>query len=246
MASGGKFESALLALSLPLLSSLQIGALITWGLQGVLQLLFKLSQGSNIHESASYFSIILELLQTLLVTHDTYDIFVKGFGDIADLDDLRFLWFTLPILGGTDHGGLITSMWNGSGAICDIAIAGYMTYYVAKRLNSTASISSAVLFVGFRQRITISVYFIVPAIMITKLNVNNRPHAVGGPPPLTDIETCFDDSLIPSITLPRAIWRTRGRKSASAVLLCSRCVKMKVVSRSETMMQTQLERSRRH
>jgi hypothetical protein len=47
-----------------------------------------------------YFSIILELLQTLLVTHDTYDIFVKGFGDIADLDDLRFLWFTLPILGG--------------------------------------------------------------------------------------------------------------------------------------------------
>lgn len=37
--------------------------------------------------------------------------------------------------------------------------------------------------------------------MITKLyaitilaTFNNRPHAVGGPPPLTDIETCFDDS----------------------------------------------------
>jgi hypothetical protein len=64
---------------------------------------------------------------------------------------------------------------------------------------ATSSIASAVLFVGFREKITVSVYFIVPAIMITKLyaitilaTFNNRPLAVGGPPPLPDLENCYD------------------------------------------------------
>lgn len=66
---------------------------------------------------------------------------------------------------------------------------------------ATSSIASAVLFVGFREKITISVYFIVPAIMITKLyaitilaTFNNRPLAVGGPPPLPDLENCYDET----------------------------------------------------
>lgn len=57
------------------------------------------------------------------------------------------------------------------------------------------------LFVGFREKVTISVYFIVPAIMITKLyaitilaTFNNRPLAVGGPPPLPDLENCYDET----------------------------------------------------
>lgn len=47
-----------------------------------------------------YSSFILELLQTALVTHDTWEIFANNFGDMAGLNNLRFLWFTLPILGG--------------------------------------------------------------------------------------------------------------------------------------------------
>lgn len=67
--------------------------------------------------------------------------------------------------------------------------------------SAAASIASAALFVGFREKLSVSVYFICPAIMITKLyaitivaTFNNRPHAVGGPPPPVDIETYFDDS----------------------------------------------------
>lgn len=66
---------------------------------------------------------------------------------------------------------------------------------------ATSSIASAVLFVGFRQRLIISVYFIIPAIMLTKLyaitilaTFNNRPHTVGGRPPHPDAENSYDDS----------------------------------------------------
>ncbi|KAF9482681.1 hypothetical protein BDN70DRAFT_400351 [Pholiota conissans] len=194
MASGqDEFQQALLALSLPLLSSLQISALITWGLQGVIFV-----QAYNYYLSFPkdpwhmkvlvYLSTALEILQTLLVTRDTYQVFAKGFGNIADLDDLHFLWFTLPILGGivgflchltfayrisllseskitggiissiavcacvsalvfggklfgagllsktvtTSHIYLTCGIWNGAGAICDMAIAGYMTYYLSR------------------------------------------------------------------------------------------------------------------
>ena len=66
---------------------------------------------------------------------------------------------------------------------------------------ATASIASAALFVGFRERFATSVYFIIPAIMITKLyavtivaTFNNRLNAIGGPPPPTDVETYFEDA----------------------------------------------------
>jgi len=77
-------------------------------------------------------------------------------------------------------------------------------------LSATASICSAVLFVGFREKITVSVYFIVPAIMITKLyaitilaTFNNRPHAVGGPPPLPENDNSFEDNKVYSRNLER-------------------------------------------
>jgi hypothetical protein len=64
---------------------------------------------------------------------------------------------------------------------------------------ATASIASAVLFVGYRDNLPLCVYFIIPAIMITKLyaitiiaTFNNRPLAIGGPPPLPDLENCYD------------------------------------------------------
>jgi hypothetical protein len=66
---------------------------------------------------------------------------------------------------------------------------------------ATSSIASAVLFVGFREKLVISVYFIIPAIMLTKLyaitilaTFNNRPHAVGGPPLPSNTENSYDDS----------------------------------------------------
>ncbi|KAF8970189.1 hypothetical protein BDZ97DRAFT_130065 [Flammula alnicola] len=188
-----EFGAALFSLALPLLSSLQIGSLITWGLQGVLCVQvynYYLSFPKDpLHMKVLvYGSLILELVQTLMVTHDAYEVFAKGFGDITGLNDLHLLWFTLPILGGvvgllchltfayricllsesritggviaalalcasvsafafggklfaagilselvkTKHIYLTCGMWNGSGALCDVMIASFMTYYLSR------------------------------------------------------------------------------------------------------------------
>ncbi|KAH9477717.1 hypothetical protein JR316_0009943 [Psilocybe cubensis] len=122
------------------------------------------------------------------------------------------------------HIYLVCGLWNGLGAACDIVIAGCMTYCLSRSqtgfrntdllltrimrltietgvFTATASICSAVLFVGFREKMTTSVYFVIPAIMLTKLyaitivaTFNNRPDAVGGPPPLSDVDNSFDDN----------------------------------------------------
>lgn len=47
-----------------------------------------------------YSSLLLEIAQTLMVTHDTFRIFATGYGDFSGLDDIHLLWLTLPILGG--------------------------------------------------------------------------------------------------------------------------------------------------
>lgn len=47
-----------------------------------------------------YSSLILELIQTGMVTRDTYVVFAAGYGDLPGLNDLHLLWFTLPVLGG--------------------------------------------------------------------------------------------------------------------------------------------------
>ena len=48
-----------------------------------------------------------------MVTHDTWAIFVGGFGDMAELNDLHFLWFTLPILGGIGKHDDLSATENG-------------------------------------------------------------------------------------------------------------------------------------
>ncbi len=76
-----------------------------------------------------YFSFILELLQTAMVTHDTWAIFVTGFGDMAELNDLHFLWFTLPILGGIGKHDDLSATANGfnlrhlAGLLCHLTFA---------------------------------------------------------------------------------------------------------------------------
>ncbi|KJA18758.1 hypothetical protein HYPSUDRAFT_916655 [Hypholoma sublateritium FD-334 SS-4] len=80
-------------------------------------------------------------------------------------------------------------------------------------VTATASVASVVLFVGFRKQIeTVGIYFVVPAISIAKLysitimaTFNNRPNAVGGPPPIADEEYRFDTVTGKSTLDPREI-----------------------------------------
>ncbi|KAK0495093.1 hypothetical protein EDD18DRAFT_1030588, partial [Armillaria luteobubalina] len=41
---------------------------------------------------------IVEFVQTMLITHDSFAMFGYGFGDIDTLTDIHFNWFTVPVL----------------------------------------------------------------------------------------------------------------------------------------------------
>lgn len=262
-------KSSLIALILPLLSSLLMGYFFTWGLQGILVV-----QVYNYYMSFPndrwhwkfliYFLFVVELAQTILATTDAYTVYAEGFGQFEALDNLHLLWLTLPVMSGlvgfvchstfayriyilsglwqvgmfifvlaafavasaltfsaklfkagtlsqlvhVDHIYLFCGLWNGSAALCDVAIAGCMTFFLLRSprfknthflitkiirltietgiFTATASISSAVLFVGFRHDFSVNIYFVIPAILLAKLysitivaTFNNRTHSVG-------------------------------------------------------------------
>ncbi|KAF9564538.1 hypothetical protein CPC08DRAFT_248963 [Agrocybe pediades] len=179
-------EATLLPLALPLLTSLQIGALLTWGLQGVLcvqvyNYYLSFPKDPLYMKALVYTSLVLEVAQTLMVTRDTHVIFSEGYGDLVGLNDLHLLWLTLPIFGGimgllchltfayrisvlseskilavcaavssfvfggklqvaavlsevvvTKHIYLTCGVWNGSGALCDVAISTCMFYFLSR------------------------------------------------------------------------------------------------------------------
>ncbi|RXW20175.1 hypothetical protein EST38_g5686 [Candolleomyces aberdarensis] len=87
---------------------------------------------------------------------------------------------------------LVCGLWNGGGAGCDVAIAALMTFYLSRSstgykstdvlltriirltietgvFTATASLLSAILFVGYRTNFKISIWFIVPAGVLAKL-----------------------------------------------------------------------------
>lgn len=60
------------------------------------------------------------------------------------------------------------------------------------------------LFVGYRDKPGVSVFFILPSVALAKLysitilaTFNNRPHAVGGPPTIPDTENNYDTMVRP-------------------------------------------------
>ncbi|KAF9523280.1 hypothetical protein CPB83DRAFT_821748 [Crepidotus variabilis] len=282
-------KAAIWPLVLPLLASLQIGTLITWGLQGVLFVQtynYYIGFGKDPWHMKLlvYLTLVIEMIQTIMATHDTYGIFVEGFGNWQNLDDIHLLWCTLSILGGLagllchmtfayrislvsesrlvgcaiaasslfacacsfgfggmlHHAGrlstavkvkniyLLCGLWNGVGAFTDCSIAILLSYYLTRNntkfrdtevlitriirmtietgaATATASIASAILFIGFRDKLTVCVYFVIPSIMISKLyaitimaTFNNRPHVVGVgriSPQIQDSETCLRESI---------------------------------------------------
>ncbi|KIJ36588.1 hypothetical protein M422DRAFT_179246, partial [Sphaerobolus stellatus SS14] len=82
-----------------------LGYLFNWGLYGVLtvqvylyyigfpkdRLAAKLMVGGI---------IVIETLQTLLVTHDVFNAYAKGFGNLDKLNDAQLEWLATPIISG--------------------------------------------------------------------------------------------------------------------------------------------------
>ncbi|TFK61172.1 hypothetical protein BDN72DRAFT_965317 [Pluteus cervinus] len=82
-----------------------LGYMFNWGLYGVLCIqvyIYYLSfpRDPLLPKLIVYFLLILETLQVVLNTHDVFDIFGLGYGNVAVLNNVHFSWFAVPMLSG--------------------------------------------------------------------------------------------------------------------------------------------------
>ncbi|THH32639.1 hypothetical protein EUX98_g1548 [Antrodiella citrinella] len=79
--------------------------LFNWGLFGVLSVQVYLYYVAFPHDPRGLKSVVaaiflLELTQTILLTHDAFRVYASGWGNTADLDSMGLYWFSIPVLGG--------------------------------------------------------------------------------------------------------------------------------------------------
>ncbi|KAK0493027.1 hypothetical protein EDD18DRAFT_1078693 [Armillaria luteobubalina] len=86
-----------------------VGYLLHWGLFGTLSVqlyLYYLAfpNDRQFIKCLVYGLYIVEFVQTMLITHDSFAMFGYGFGDIKALTDVHFYWLSIPVLGGLAAG----------------------------------------------------------------------------------------------------------------------------------------------
>ncbi|KAF9002872.1 hypothetical protein BDQ17DRAFT_1174405, partial [Cyathus striatus] len=82
-----------------------LGYLLSWGLYGILSVqvyVYYLAFPNDrlYTKILVYFIFILESVQSLLVAHDAFEAYAKGFGNFEALTTGYFSWLTMPIIGG--------------------------------------------------------------------------------------------------------------------------------------------------
>jgi len=82
---------------------LLVGYIINWGLFGVLSVqvyLYYLGFPNDRNTIKSLIAVvyIIEMLQSILVAHDAFAIFVTGFGNFEVLEGMHFAWLTVCVL----------------------------------------------------------------------------------------------------------------------------------------------------
>ncbi|KAJ7119158.1 hypothetical protein C8R44DRAFT_589731, partial [Mycena epipterygia] len=82
-----------------------VAGVLNWGLFGALSVqVYLYYQAFPNDRSATkwlvYIVYALELMQTIIVSHDTFATFGSGFGDVSALLDLHLTWFSVPVMSG--------------------------------------------------------------------------------------------------------------------------------------------------
>ncbi|KAL0566021.1 hypothetical protein V5O48_015994 [Marasmius crinis-equi] len=82
-----------------------VGALFNYGLYGVFCVqtyiyLINFPNDKTFIRLLVYGIFILDTAQTVLITFDTFNVFVYGFGDPGKIDDETLMWFDLCIVNG--------------------------------------------------------------------------------------------------------------------------------------------------
>ncbi|KAJ6580184.1 hypothetical protein DFH09DRAFT_1310126 [Mycena vulgaris] len=84
---------------------LLIGTLLNWGLFGTLSVQVYLYYQAFPNDRLAtkclvYIVFTIDVVQTILITHDAFATFGYGFGDVSAVTKLRLDWVTIPIIGG--------------------------------------------------------------------------------------------------------------------------------------------------
>ncbi|KAJ6503137.1 hypothetical protein DFH09DRAFT_1201808, partial [Mycena vulgaris] len=82
-----------------------IGTLLNWGLFGTLSVQVYLYYQAFPNDRLAtkclvYIVFTIDVVQTILITHDAFATFEYGFGDFSAVTKLRLDWVTIPIIGG--------------------------------------------------------------------------------------------------------------------------------------------------
>ncbi|KIK01544.1 hypothetical protein K443DRAFT_678306 [Laccaria amethystina LaAM-08-1] len=85
--------------------SLLVSAFLSWGLLGILALqvyTFYIAFPNDrfLAKFLVYGIFVCEAVQTFIITHDTFQVFVVNFGDLHSMDSMHTNWFSIPIAGG--------------------------------------------------------------------------------------------------------------------------------------------------
>ncbi|KAJ7874969.1 hypothetical protein B0H14DRAFT_2716899 [Mycena olivaceomarginata] len=98
--SQAQFQLEVGKLTIPLF----IGTILNWSLLGALAVqvylyLLAFPKDRAINKLVVTFIIVAEVMQTIGDTRDTIETFGAGWGDFEGLDEVRWAWFSVPILG---------------------------------------------------------------------------------------------------------------------------------------------------
>jgi len=89
----------------PIAGPLLLGYLFNWGLYGVLSVqvyLYHLSfpKDGRVVKTLVYSVYLIETTQTILVTHDAFNAYAKGYGNLNALGSAQLEWLAVPIFSG--------------------------------------------------------------------------------------------------------------------------------------------------
>ncbi|OSD00958.1 hypothetical protein PYCCODRAFT_1468921 [Trametes coccinea BRFM310] len=89
----------------PIAAPLLVGYLLNWGLYGVLSVqvyLYHLAfpKDSAIVKTLVYSVYMIETTQTIIIAHDAFNAYAKGYGDLNALGSAQLEWLAVPIFSG--------------------------------------------------------------------------------------------------------------------------------------------------
>ncbi|KAJ7501078.1 hypothetical protein B0H11DRAFT_1713893 [Mycena galericulata] len=91
--------------ALPHTSRKFVGYLLHWGLFGTLNiqlyLYYQAFPNDRLFNKCLVYTVyVLEFIQTMLITYAAFETFGYRFGDLSALGDVRFEWFSVPVMSG--------------------------------------------------------------------------------------------------------------------------------------------------